>query len=70
MSAWEIGTGKRTELPETHQTGMVDILNVDEIKSQDLQSADFGIQISQDGRVWVCINGIALIRFKPTREKK
>lgn len=56
------------ELPETHQTGMVDILNVDTINQEDLQSADFGIQISWDGRVWICVNGIALVRFKPQRK--
>jgi len=24
-----------------------------------------GIQIAKDGRVWICLDGIALIRFKP-----
>ena len=27
---------------------------------------DLGIQVAKDGRVWVCINGIAFLRFKPT----
>jgi len=26
---------------------------------------DFGIQVAKDGRVWICINEIAFIRFKP-----
>ena len=26
---------------------------------------DFGIQIAKDGRVWICIDGVAFIRFKP-----
>lgn len=59
-----------SELPETHQAGMVDILNLDIVKEQDLQSADFGIQISHDGRVWICINGVAFVRFKPQRKKQ
>ena len=31
---------------------------------------DFGIQIAEDGRVWICINGIAFIRFTPTNKYK
>jgi hypothetical protein len=50
------------EIPETHLLGLVTI-------EQDLKItakiADFGIQISQDGRVWICIDGQAVIRFKP-----
>ena len=26
---------------------------------------DFGVQISSDGRIWICIDGVAFIRFKP-----
>jgi len=29
---------------------------------------DFGIQIAKDGRVWICVDGQALIRFKPLKE--
>jgi len=32
--------------------------------------SDLGIQISEDERVWVCINGIAFIRFKPLKKEK
>ncbi len=64
------------EYPETHQTGVMEInaeaisasieliKNVEDPISMD---CDFGIQISSDGRIWVCINGVALIRFKPKR---
>ena len=31
---------------------------------------DFGIQIAQDGRVWICIDGIAFVRFTPTNKYK
>ena len=57
------------DFPETHKQGMISIENLELIKSMDLQNADFGVQISQDGRVWCCINGVAFIRFKPTRQK-
>jgi len=26
---------------------------------------DLGVQVAADGRVWVCINGIAFLRFSP-----
>ena len=56
------------EYKETHQQGHLSIENEDIIKSIDKNSdIDFGVQISKDGRVWVCINGIAWLRFKPNR---
>jgi hypothetical protein len=55
------------EYPETHQQGLISI-------EQNLITGglmgDFGIQIAEDGRVWICINGIAAIRFKPIKEKE
>lgn len=63
------------EYPETHLKGMVSIENMPDelsVKKHDwagtthwIQSCDFGIQIGKDGRVWVCINGIAFLRFSP-----
>jgi len=29
---------------------------------------DFGIQIAEDGRVWVCLDGVSFIRFTPTNK--
>ena len=29
---------------------------------------DFGIQIAEDGRVWICIDGVAFIRFVPSNK--
>jgi hypothetical protein len=26
---------------------------------------DLGIQIAKDGRVWICIDGVAFLRFRP-----
>ena len=63
------------EMPETHCTGMITIENIDLIKQMvtnsvdDMNNADLGLQISEDGRVWVCINGMALLRFKPALKK-
>jgi hypothetical protein len=55
------------EYPETHQTGLISIENIPEEKAL---TGDLGIQIAKDGRIWVCINGIAFIRFKPIMEPK
>lgn len=30
-----------------------------------VQKCDVGIQVATDGRIWVCINGAAFLRFKP-----
>ena len=49
-----------------YQRGQVSMDNPDLIKRLDLTDCDFGVQIGEDGRVWVCINGIAWIRFKPS----
>ncbi len=29
------------------------------------KNCDIGIQISNDGKIWICIDGIAFIRFYP-----
>lgn len=51
---------------ETHQKGLITI-------EQNLISGgeigDFGIQIAPDGRVWICVDGIAIIRFKPLSDE-
>jgi len=63
------------EYEETHQQGRLSVENLEIILDQIAQhkfdkacpTLDFGVQISSDGRVWVCINGIAFLRFKPKR---
>lgn len=62
--------GKRTikikVYPEVHQHGLISI-------EQNLKMGniigDFGIQVAADGRIWICINGGAAIRFKPIRKE-
>lgn len=48
-------------MKETHERGILSI----ESDVKTLTDCDFGIQIAKDGRVWICINGKAFIRFKP-----
>ncbi len=47
---------------ETHQQGNISVekdLSIGHI------DGDFGVQISSDGRVWICIDGLSVIRFNP-----
>ncbi len=49
-------------LPETHEQGLITFEQ--DIKTGGIKG-DFRIQIAKDGRVWICVDGQALIRFKP-----
>jgi len=40
-------------------------LTVGEHPTQAMQDCVFGVQVHDDGRVWVCINGSTFLRFKP-----
>ena len=52
--------------PETHQKGVLSMMNEEFVKEQlDKPGVDVGVQIARDGRIWLCINGTAFIRFKP-----
>ena len=50
------------EYPETHQKGYISIEN---IPDKGLIKGDLGIQVASDGRVWICIDGAAFLRFRP-----
>lgn len=56
------------EVKEFHQTGMLSIENL-HILELDHSCIDVGLQVAKDGRIWLCVNGQSLIRFKPRREK-
>jgi hypothetical protein len=56
------------EFPETHHHGHLRIENAEIIKDMDLTDCDVGLQVSYDGRIWLCINGVAWVRFKPERK--
>ena len=47
--------------PETHQQGFLSV----EKPLRFSLDCDFGIQIADDGRVWICVDGRAFLRFKP-----
>jgi len=52
--------------PVLHQEG---VLSVEMELPKGAHLGDVGIQIARDGRIWLCYNGIAFIRFKPLTEK-
>ncbi len=49
------------ELKETHQTGLITEENGFIFPIE----GDFGLRVAKDGRVWICINGIMFLRFRP-----
>ncbi len=53
------------EIIETHQQGLLSVENLEIIQSMNKMDCDVGIQTCHDGRIWLCINGVAFIRFKP-----
>jgi len=46
----------------THCQG---IISIEEISNEKMFYGDLGIQISPNGKVWICINGQAFLRFNP-----
>lgn len=55
-------------LPEHHQTGQIIFDQLPQLKGVNyLKEADLGIQIASNGRVWICINGLSFLRFKPQK---
>ena len=52
---------------EAHQYGFISFEQ--NIKAGS-KKGDIGIQIAKDGRIWICIDGMALIRFKPKQKPK
>ena len=55
------------DYPETHWHG---VISIEQTLHQGSEIKDFGIQIAKDGRVWICFNGVAAIRFKPLTTKE
>lgn len=47
---------------ELHQEG---IISIHKDGKEEMIHADIGIQISHDGRIWLCIDGKAFVRFRP-----
>ena len=60
-----------TEVEEFHQAGSLSICNLQavtdclNISVERGNQVDVGLRVSMDGRIWLCVNGIAFIRFKP-----
>lgn len=50
------------------QRGLISIENMPaELRGEHAQSmiGDLGLQTAEDGRIWLCVNGMAFVRFKP-----
>lgn len=57
---------------EQHAEGKVSIENLNiiyEMLQEDQKSkkpTDIGLMVDEFGKIWVCINGVAFLRFKPS----
>jgi len=60
-------------IPEFHQKGNISLENLAHFglrpaiqggDSRHLQG-DIGLQVAADGRIWLCVDGIAFVRFSP-----
>ena len=58
------------EYKEKHQQGTVLLENREQFPLSIYKNADLGLAVAPDGRVWVCINGIAFLRFSPHPDGK
>ena len=48
---------------ESHK-GFLSLENIPDLSTLGHNTV-LGIQVAPDGRVWICVNGISLIRFNP-----
>jgi hypothetical protein len=55
------------EYPLLSQEGY---MTIDNIPDEGLRKGILGIQIGADGKVWICINGLSFLRFKPKLKKE
>ena len=55
---------KMEALAETHMKGLMTVEKI-----QPSLICDFGIQIAENGQVWICVNGEAFIRFMPLSDR-
>lgn len=53
------------EYKESHRRGY---LTIEKEIPKLVKDCDLGIQIAKDGRVWICIDGQAFLRFHPNVE--
>ena len=53
-----------------YQIGQLTVDNEELIKRLDLQDCQVGLQIASDGRIWLCVNGMAYLRFKPSHGQR
>lgn len=58
---------KHKPYDETHFQGVISIERTLEVG---LHEGRIGVQIAKDGRIWICVDGMALIRFRPTTQSK
>ena len=56
---------KIKQYDETHIEGVISLETNPFKNGEHVMAGDFGVQIAEDGRMWICIDGVAFIRFTP-----
>ena len=53
---------RNKEYPLLSQEGY---MTIDNLPKGGLTKGILGIQIAADGRIWICVNGVSILRFRP-----
>ncbi len=54
---------------EIHQQGFLSLEHLDIVPTLP-RDCDLGIMIAEDGWVWICVDGLAFLRFSPHPDRK
>lgn len=58
------------EYPLLNQKGYISFENDASYKGGNLIKGILGIQVAANGKVWVCVNGVSILRFRPELKKE
>jgi len=58
------------ELKAQDQVTQYGIISFEHTPTHQTFKGQLGIQVAEDGRIWICIDGYAFLRFKPLTGKK
>lgn len=46
------------------------VISIENLPTNRAFKGNLGMQVSEDGRIWICIDGVAFIRFKPLSKEE
>jgi len=60
---------KKGPLPTLEATYQMGVISIENLPENNYFNGNLGVQLAADGRVWVCIDGQAFLRFTPSRKQ-